>query len=63
MIGPARTPEFVQCGPNLEPLEPTPYLEWKSGQLYQWFEAKCTTAGHGGQVYTTGCWRLVSNRS
>lgn len=62
-MGPERTPEYVQCGPNLEPLQPTAYLEFKGGILHQWFEARCETSGHGGTIYTQGVWRPVPNRS
>jgi hypothetical protein len=58
-MGPERNREYIECGPNLEPLEPTSYLEFRGGILHQWFEATCTTAGHGGTIYTKGVWRPV----
>ena len=50
---PERQYEMVECGPNLEPLRPTPYLQFIGGQLEQWCEASCTV---DGVTHTKGKW-------
>jgi hypothetical protein len=61
MIGPEVTHEMVECGPNIEPLKPTPYLRISGvGELLeQWHEATCTV---GGVTHTKGTWRPVPRR-
>lgn len=61
MSGPDRSREYVKCGPNLEPLEPTPHLRIGFGDvLEQWHEAKCTAVG---VTTTVGQWMPVPRRS
>jgi hypothetical protein len=51
--------KMIQCGPNLEPLKPTPYLRFAhtvGRVLEQWFEATCTV---DGVTYTKGEWLYV----
>ena len=58
------TPEYIECGPNIEPLRPTPYLRQSAligmGMgLEQWFEASCTV---DGATHIKGVWRPVPHR-
>ncbi len=57
MIGPPeRTRENVLCGPNIEELRPTPWLEFRSGVLHQWFEA---IADAPSGTHSFGKWKPV----
>jgi hypothetical protein len=61
MIGPEHLPEYIECGPNIEPLIPTPYLRIVGvGEvLEQWCEASCTV---DGVTYKKGVWCPVPKR-
>lgn len=56
MSQPERMPDYIQVGPNIEPLEPTAHLMFEGGVLKQWFVARCTV---NGITYTKGEWRPV----
>lgn len=56
--GPPGSREYVEVGGNLEPMEPTPYIEWRAGVLHQWFVA-IREDKVNGTTHHKGEWRVI----
>ena len=54
--------DYVEVGGNLEPLEPTAWLEFRSGILHQWFVATHHDRS-ADVIHQKGEWRPVPNRT
>lgn len=52
----------MEVGGNIEPLEPTAWLEFRSGILHQWFVATRHDSATG-TTHMKGEWRPVPNRT
>jgi hypothetical protein len=62
VVPPPGPREYVEVGGNIEPMEPTQYLEFRSGVLHQWFVATRNDKA-GGIIHQKGEWRPVPSRS